>query len=347
MTTFPAKRLVAFTERVLIALGVAEADAALTAELLVRADLRGYSTHGIGILPEYVQRSRAGTIRLNGKPAVVHDSKAAAQIDGDLYLGQVVGTRAMTLAVEKAHAHGVGMVGVRNCAHLGRIADYVELAADAGMIGMAFVSVGGASLATFGSAEPTGNSDPIAFGIPGPNGQHLIFDFTTAAMSMRELARRGAQGEPIPAGIMLDHAGNPTTDYAQFAGPPRGVALPFGGHKGSGLHLVAEVLAGILTGHGTGLSWAARGGPAINGALFFAVDVADMMPLDEFLEEVNALAAFLRSCRPMAGVTAIRLPGDGARVRASERRDRGIPLDDALVSSLNATAESLGVPTLA
>jgi uncharacterized oxidoreductase len=254
MATFSAEQLTTFTEQVLAKLGVTPDDARQTAELLVRADLQGYPTHGIGILPEYVQRARAGTIRLDGKPSIVSDGKATAQIDGQLYLGQIVASRAMGLAIEKARTHGLGAVGARNCAHFGRLADYVEQAADAGMIGMAFVSVGGASIASLGSAEPTGNSNPIAFGIPGPNGEHVIFDFTTAAMSMREVARRGASGEPIPPGIMLDHQGTPTTEYAAFAGPPRGVVVPFGGHKGSGLHLVAEILAGVLTGHGTALS---------------------------------------------------------------------------------------------
>src|SRR5439155_21526056 len=124
-------------------------------------------------------------------------------------------------------AHGVGAVGARNSGHFGRMADYVELAAEAGMVGMAFCSAGGASVATFGSREGTGNSNPIAFGIPGRAGEHIVFDFTTATMSMREIARRGASGEPIPAGVVLDKDGNPTTDYAQYAGPPRGVALPF------------------------------------------------------------------------------------------------------------------------
>lgn len=347
MATYSLDQITTFAGRVLTALDVPPADARTAAELLARADLRGYSTHGIGILPDYVQRARAGTIHLDGKPTVVHEGKSTAQLDGHLYLGQVVGQQAIAIAIMKAREHGIGAVGVRNAAHFGRVADYVEQAADAGMIGMAFVSVGGASVATLGSMEATGNSNPIAFGIPGPRGEHVLFDFTTAAMSMREIARRGARGEPIPPGIMLDSGGKPTTDFAVFSGPPRGVVVPFGGHKGSGLHLVAELLAGVLSGHGTALSWMLRGGPAINGGFFLAIDVAEFMPREQLEREVDELATLLRSRKPAGGVDAVRLPGDGARAREAERRTAGIPIDDATVTALRALAESLGVPALA
>lgn len=347
MATFSHQHLMTFAERVLTHLGVNGADARDTATLLVRADLRGYPTHGIGILPEYVQRAEAGIIHLDATPSIVSDRKATAQIDGKLYLGQVVASQAMALAIEKARAHGIGIVGVRNSAHFGRLADYVELAAEGGMCAIAFATVGGSSLATLGAAEPTGNSNPIAFGAPGRNGDHVVFDFTTAAMSMREIARRGARGEPIPPDIMLDREGNPTDDYAAYAGPPRGMVLPFGAHKGSGLHLIAEIFAAVLTGHGTGLSWAARGGPAVNAGLFLAIDVSEFMPIDQFHEEIGQLAGFLRSRRPLPGGGPIRLPGEGARAREARRRSEGIPLDDAVVASLNTTAEALGLPPLA
>jgi uncharacterized oxidoreductase len=122
--------------------------------------------------------------------------------------------------------------------------------------------------------------------------------------------------------------------------------LPFGGHKGAGLHLVAEVLAGVLTGHGTALTWAPRGGPAINGGLFVALDVAEFMPLDAFTQEVDELARFFRARKPAAGVDAVRLPGEGARDRAAQRRSEGIPVDDATFTALRTLADDLGVPAL-
>src|SRR4051794_12957928 len=104
----------------------------------------------------------------------------------------------MDLAIGKAREHGLGSVAIRNSAHIGRLADYVERAAEAGMIGIGFVNVGGNGVGSFGSMEPTGNSNTVGFGIPGQGGQHTLLDFTTAAMSMREIARRGSVGQPIP-----------------------------------------------------------------------------------------------------------------------------------------------------
>src|SRR5262249_21349870 len=152
--------------------------------------------------------------------------------------------------------------------------------------------------------------------------------------SMRELARRGSTGQPIPPGVALDNQGNPATDYTAFAGPPRGVVLPFGGHKGSGLHLVAEVLGGLLAGHGRALDWMPRGGPAINGAFFEAMDVSEYMPLEEFLDRVGEYAEFLRTRKPAPGNPSVRLPGDGARSRVAERGTQGIPLDDTILAAL-------------
>jgi uncharacterized oxidoreductase len=339
--------LSAFAEQIFMKLGASKDAAKQTAALMLLADLQGYWNHGIAsLLPDYVQRAQSGIIRPDATPEIVREGKATAQIDGHLAFGQVVGSRAISVAIEKARVHGLGAVGARNCSHFGRIASYVEQAADAGMVGMAYVTVGGGSIASLGSAVPTGNSNPIAYAFPGRDGDDVVFDFTTASMSMREVARRGTTGEPIPSGIMLDGAGNPTTDYAAFSGPPRGAVLPFGGHKGSGLHLVAEILAGVLTGHGTALTWAPRGGPAINGGLFVALDVAEFMPLERFQEELATLAEFLRSRKPAAGVDAIRLPGEGARMRAVQRASAGIPVDDATLATLGKLAQDLHAPPL-
>jgi uncharacterized oxidoreductase len=347
VATFTYQELLDFAERVLSNLGVPADDAGLTAGLLARADLQGYSTHGVGVLPDYVQRIQAGIVHLDARPTIARDGKATAVIDGQLYLGQVVATQAMDLAIAKAHVHGLGSVAVRNSAHVGRLADYVERAAEAGMIGIGFVSVGGNGVGSFGSMEPTGNSNTVGFGIPGRDGQHVLLDFTTASMSMREIARRGSTGQPIPPGVALDNQGSSATDYPAFAGPPRGVVLPFGGHKGAGLHLVAEILGGVLSGHGRALDWLPRGGPAINGALFEAIDVAEYMPLDEFVAHVDELAEFLRTRKPAPGNPAVRLPGDGARGRAAQRLAEGIPLEDVTVAALRGLATQLGVPPLA
>ena len=335
--------LVSFSTRLLIAAGVVDEHAEPTARLLVRADLDGYAGHGIRRLVGYLQRVKRGVIQIDEPPRIVREGKTTAVIDGNLYIGQAVALEAMRLAIAKAAEHGVGIVCVRRSGHVGRLADYVELAADRGMIGIAAVSVGGGSVAPHGAMEPAWGTNPIAVGIPGKDGEHIIFDAATAAMSRGELGRLVARGDPVPPGVMLDGQGNPTTDYAAFIGPPRGATLPFGGYKGSGLGLVAEVLGGILSGNGLGREWLDRGAAAVNGLWFQAIDVREFQELDAFEAKVEELRSFVHSRRPAPGFGEVRRPGERARKLAAERRRSGVPIADADWEALVRSADELSV----
>jgi len=340
---FGHEDLVAFGERILQAAGVPDEDASLLARLLVKSDLQGYSGHGLSHVHSYIERMGNGLIQLDGKPEVVREGKTTAVIDGHFYIGQIVAHRAMELALQKANEHGVGIVCVRHAGHVGRLADYVEMAAERGMIGIATVSVGGGNISPYGGMQPIAGTNPIAFGVPGLNGEHIIFDFATASMSMGELNNRVARKEPLPEGILLDGYGQPTTDFAAFRGPPRGVMLPFGGHKGSGLHIMADILGGLLSGNGKGMDWLDKGASAVNAVFLQAISVEEFQPLDEFAAQVADLAAFIRSRQPAPGFTEVRLPGDGSR-RAAERQVRdGIEIREDVWGRLLEAAERLGV----
>jgi uncharacterized oxidoreductase len=227
--------------------------------------------------------------------------------------------------------------------HVGRLADYVELAANQGMVGIALVSVGGNSIASYGSMEPVGGTNPMAFGIPGKGGRHIILDFATAAMSMGELRHKVSRGEPIPEGIMLDGHGYPSTDFKDFSGPPKGVVLPFGGYKGSGLHLVAEILGGLLTGNGLGREWWDKGGPAINGLFFQAIQIEEFQPMGEFLGKLEELADFVKSRRPAPGSGPITLPGERSRATAEKQMKEGIEMEETAWAGLVRCARELAI----
>jgi len=338
-----AEALRAFGEHVIAAAGVDPEDARLLANILLQADLNGYSGHGLSHLVSYVERWQQGVNRLDATPEIVHSGRATALIDGHFYIGQIVAHRAMSLAIEKAGDHGVGVVSVRRAGHMGRLADYVELAADAGMIGIACVSVGGGNVAPFGGRQPVTGTNPIAFGVPGRDGEHIIFDFATAAMSMGELQRAVARAEPIPIGVMIDNEGNPTTDFSVFRGPPRGATLPFGGHKGAGMALMAEILGGVLSGNGIGRDWLERGAAAINSGFFEAIAVDEFLPLDEFTAKVEELKEFVRTRKLAPGFSEVRLPGEGGRRRAAEQLRNGVEVEDDQWEKLLQTAEALGV----
>ena len=335
-----------FGEQIIAAAGVRSDDARLLANILLQADLQGYSGHGLSHLVSYVERWEQGINHIDAIPEVVRNGRATALIDGHLYIGQIVARRAMSLAIEKARDHGVGVVSVRQAGHMGRLADYVEMAADAGMIGIACVSVGGGNVAPFGGRQPVTGTNPIAFGIPGRDGEHIVFDFATAAMSMGELQRAVARKERIPLGVMMDHEGNPTTDFSVFRGPPRGATMPFGGHKGAGMALMAEILGGVLSGNGIGRDWLERGAAAINSAFFEAIAVEELVSLEEFTAKLDELKEFVRSRKTAPGFSEIRLPGEGGRRRAAEQLRIGVEVEDDQWEKLLTTAERLGVTTI-
>jgi len=335
--------LLGFAGRLLFSAGVPGDDARLVARMLVQSDLSGYPAHGIAHISSYLSRIQTGLIRLDQRPQVMREGKTTALVDGRFYIGQIAAYEATKLAIAKASEHGVGVVSLFHSGHVGRLADYVEMAAEEGMIGVAAVSVGGNSIASYGSMAPVGGTNPMAFGIPGRDGRHIVLDFATAAMSMGELRHRVGRGEAIPEGVMLDGQGYPTTDFKAFSGPPKGVVLPFGGYKGSGLHLVAEILGGLLTGNGLGREWWNRGGPAINGLFFQAIQIEEFRPMDEFLAKLDELVEFTRSRQPAPGFGPIRLPGERSRANAERQMKDGVEMEETAWAELVRCAAELGI----
>jgi uncharacterized oxidoreductase len=343
MPKFNGDQLLDFTGRLLRAGGVPDADAELVARLLVKADLRGYPGHGVTRVAPYLDWIKDGTIKLGQRPEIIRQGKTTAVIEAHHYFGQVAAHEAMQLAVGKAREHGVGIVGIRHASHCGRLADYVELAADAGMIGMGAVSVGAGNTAPYGAMERVTGTNPMAFGIPGRNGRHFILDFATSAMSMGEIQKRLARGEAIPQGVLIDGHGKPTTDFAAFRGPPRGMFLPFGGYKGSGIALVTELLGGALSGNGFSREWWDRGGHGVNGVFLQAIAVEEFQPLEEFTAKTDELAAYVRSRKPAPGFSEVLLPGDQARRHEERQRRDGVEIDSGTWQQLVATAGRLQV----
>lgn len=346
MPRFKPDALLEFSQRLLSSAGVAEADSRLVAELLVKADLRGYPGHGISRIPSYVSWVQNGTTDLEKGPTITREGKTTAVIDGNHYIGQAVAHAGMKLAIAKAAEHGLGIVCLRRTGHIGRLADYMDMAADRGMIGMGAVSVGAGNIAPYGGMERATGTNPMAFGIPGKNGAHIILDFATSGMSMGELHKRLARKESIPEGVMLDGHGAPTTDFTAFRGPPRGVFLPFGGYKGSGLNLITEILGGILSGNGLGREWWDKGGHAVNGLFLQAVAVEEFQPLDEFLEKVDELVSFIKSTKPAPGFKEILLPGEMARRMEAKQLREGVEIDEATWTQLRQLATELGIRNL-
>ena len=336
-------KLLDFCKELLSAGGMARADADLVARLLVKAELRGYAGHGVTRVSQYLQFIENKTYDLTAKPEIEREGKVTAVVDGKHCIGQVAASQAMEIAIKKAKEHGAGIVCLRRAGHTGRLADYMEMATAQGLIGMGAVSVGSATTTLYGGMKPIAGTNPMAFGIPARGGKPIILDFATAAMSMGEIQKRVAKNEMIPDGVLLDGNGRPTTDFKSFRGPPRGVFLPFGGFKGSGVALVTEMLGGLLSGNGLGKHWWNNGGHGVNGVFLQAFAVEEFQPLDSFYDKVDEFIAFIKSSQCAPGFSEILLPGEAGRRREALQIENGVEVDDDTWSELSELAAELGM----
>ncbi len=319
-------------------------DAAWVAELLVRANLRGHDSHGVIRIPHYVRAVKAGEANPNPTVRVELDTPVIARIDGDLGFGQIVARRGIALAIEKAKAQGLSAVTLRRTNHVGRLADYAETAAAQGLVGMLWVNAPMAlNVAPWGGAARRLGTNPHAIAVPGPGGTVAVsLDFATSVWAEGKLKVKFNRGDACPPGIMLNGAGRPSTDPREFYADPPGSLLTAGEHKGYGLSLVIEVLAGILS--GTGAARPERG-PVQNGTLMMCVDVERFVPLAEFHAEVARLRDFVRSSPLAEGSREILVPGEPEARSAAERRARGVPLDDQTWRQIVECAEEVRVRT--
>jgi len=217
------------------------------------------------------------------------------------------------------------------------------MATEHGLIGMGAASVGSATTTLYGGMKPITGTNPMAFGIPTRNGQPIILDFATASMSMGEIQRRVAKKEPIPDGVIIDGNGKPTNDFKALRGPPRGVFLPFGGYKGSGVALVTEILGGLLAGNGLGRHWWTKGGHGVNGLFLQAFAIEEFQELNSFYDKVDELIAFIKSTQCAPGFGEILLPGEAGRRRETLQRENGVEIDPETWSDLTKLAAEFGI----
>ena len=342
MPNLDAALLERLTRDVFTARGVPDGDAAWIATMLVRANLRGHDSHGVIRVPQYVAALKAGT--LNPKPnlRLVVDTSTVAILDGDGGFGQVVARRGIGLAIERARAHGLAAVALRGANHVGRLADYAEMAAQAGLIGLLWANArGGLNVAPWGGAARRLGTNPHAVAVPGPDGVvSMSHDFASSVWAEGKLRVKFNRGETVPAGIMLNGRGEPSTDPREYYTEPPGSLLTAGAHKGFGLSVAIEILGGILSGAG-----AASGERSVfrNGTLIVAIDPARFLPLADFHAQVTALLQWVRSAPLAAGATEILVPGEPEARMERERRASGVPIEETTWKQIQDVAREVGV----
>jgi len=340
--TIPASQLEALTTRIFAALGVPDGDAAWVGRLLVRANLRGHDSHGVIRIPQYVGSIRKG--ETNPRPAlrVLAETPTTAIVDGDLGLGQVVARRAAEVALEKAARLGLAAVGTRRSNHIGRLADYAELAAERGFLGLVWANAPTAhSVVPYGGLSRRLSTNPLAVAVPGPYGGVAIsVDMATSIVAEGKVRVKRNRKEPLPTGWAIDPAGRPVTDPETFYGPPRAGLLPVGGHKGTALGLIVEVTGGILSGEG---AIGDRTGPVHNGTFLVLIEVARFLPLVDFTAQVTDLVQWVKSAAPAPGVTEILVPGEPEARSEVHRRAHGVPVEAETWRQIEEIAAELGV----
>jgi uncharacterized oxidoreductase len=341
MPTIDASRLETMGARIFAAMGAPAGDAAWIATLLVRANLRGHDSHGVIRIPQYWAWVKQGWVDPKSPVTVTAETPVLARLDGGRGFGQVVARRGMEMAIAKARPSGLSAVALANTSHVGRLADYAEMAAREGLIAMLWVNaVHGLNVAPTGGAARRLGTNPHAIGIPGIGGPAMLLDFATSVVAEGKLRVKKNRKQPAPAGWFIDAAGRPATDPEVFYGQPPGALLTAGEHKGYGLSLAVEILGGILSGTGA----AGPGtGPLANGTLMVCLDVARFLAPEEFHRQVAALFEWVRSAPLAPGAAEILVPGEPEARLEGERRRDGIPVEDETWSQIEGVARDLGV----
>jgi LDH2 family malate/lactate/ureidoglycolate dehydrogenase len=339
-----AAQIRAFAATALGRVGMSNADAAVVADALAWADLHGIDAQGLAKLPLIVARLRAGGNAVAPSIKVVSETQATTVFDVADEWGHVSGVRAMRAAIRKAKTVGVGLGVVRNTSSASAMGYYAMLAAKDDLVGVALNSTYPLMPPWGGTTRVLGNQ---AFAIGCPSGRHgpLLFDSALSAISWTGIeALRGRGEEWIPEGLALTADGKPTSDPVQALA---GILLPMGGHRGYGLALIFEVLTGVLSGGDrfgrdvTNIHDLAQ--PQGVSHFMLAVDPQISIPLDQFLERVDALIDQMHASPPASGVDRVRVPGERRADVARLRERDGVPFPASRLAALRRLGEDLGV----
>ena len=330
-----------FALRVLFNAGADPEQAEIVSASLVWSNATGRPDHGLWRLPAYLERFRRGLIRCPCHPVVSRPAPALVSVDGDNGFGHYVGHVSMHEAISTAAVTGIGLAAVHNSNHFGAAGYFVNLAADANMLGIA-TSNSVAKVAPHGGVRPVFGTNPIAFGVPRSRQRPIIFDMATAAVSGASLLRAGDEGTPIPDGVVVDRQGRWITDVSELGD---GALVPFGGAKGAGIALLVELLAGVIT--GATLSRDVRSmfddfsGSAAIGHCFIALDVGRLMDFGDYTARLDDLLGDMTTSGPADG--SVRLPGDRGWVALDAAEVVGVDLDPATRRGLEELAERSGI----
>ncbi len=341
MPAISAQDLTRWATELLAAAQFPPSVAALIADSLVAANLRGVDSHGVQLLPYYIEQVERGDMDPGAQGRVLSESGACLLFDGANGPGQHIAQICSGHAVRLAHKHGIAIVTARESNHFGAAAYWAQQISSAGFIGIVLCNAS-PIVAPWQAKEPRLGTNPICVSVPGP----WLLDMATTTVANNKIFKALANGEEtIPAGWAVDAEGVPTTDTDAAI---RGMPMPLGGYKGSGLAMMVEMLCGVLSG---GAMSTEIGGIRIHGKpiratqTFLAIDPARFMPREDFERRVKWLVDTVKSAAPAKNYPEVLVAGDPEWRAESARRAHGIPIGDGTWQCLGDVSSRLGVAT--
>ncbi len=344
--------LQALISQTFAAAGCSAAEGGRIARYLINANLAGHDSHGVIRVPRYLDMLKAGQLVADQTIEILIDSPVMAVIDGRLGFGQTIGPQAVELGMAKAARNGVAVIALRNSGHLGRIGEWAEMAAAQNQVSIHFVNVGSAPLvAPFGGVQRRMSTAPVAIGVPQQGEPPVILDFATSRVAEGKALVALTGGAPIPPDSLIAPDGRLSGDPLVLYGetPPGQVPNPrsgpgalraMGDHKGSGLAIMCELLAGALTGSGCP---GTQPRPTANGMLSIYLAADAFAAGTDIAGEVAAYVDLIRATKPADPAAPVMMPGDPELKKRAQRSRDGIPLTDAVWQSLLAAATRAGL----
>mgnify|MGYP001334143563 CR=1 FL=1 len=314
-------------------------EAKLVADGLVWADLMGIESHGLVRVPQYMLRLDRGVVNPRPEMKIIKETPAAVVIDGDHSHGQIALNLAIEKALEKAKQVSIGWVIVGDTTHTGAVGMYTRRVASDGMAAL-YMGASQPNMAYYGAKAGGVSTSPIAMAVPRANGKVLSLDLSTAIAGIGKLLQHKVSNEPLGEGWALDEEGNPTTDPQKAILP-----TPLGGPKGSGLSLLFECMTSLIAGSAILEPWIKGENQRHHqSALIAAIDIAQFVDLDEYRDQVEALANVVKTLPKADDVDEILMPGERSDAIFEERVRNGYIVPGKVWEKVVEVAEKYSVP---
>jgi uncharacterized oxidoreductase len=333
---------------ILQAAGSSAEEARRVAANLVLANLSGHDSHGVGMVPRYVDAVLEGGLKPNTGASVTLDAGSLIAMDGRRGYGQVVGEDAMTLGMARAKATGSCIVALANAHHLGRIGHFAEMAVAQGLVSLHFVNVlSRPVVAPWSGSDGRYGTNPCCIGVPLAGREPFVLDFATSRVAQGKMRVAHNEGRRVAPGYLIDEEGKPTTDPGVVVVPQAngffGALMPFGEHKGYGMAVACELLGGALTGSGTWHRPADSARAIVNGMLTILIDPEKLGTRAAFEQEALAFVDWLKLSPAAPGTDGVCIAGEPEREARARREREGIAVDDTTWGEIEAAARKTGL----